>query len=499
MKFYKSKAEPSEALEKKTIMALAEIGNLLVLSRQDYSEGSVLDVALSNGYLPLAPEIKVENDKIVFSEKLTQTGNPWSFGRIEVERNSELYPYRARGRARSLGILGDLANLPLVTNAIESPIKSLAGLRFKVEVQPSEPWFSEEDKKTAIKHYQYIAQVIHKWGDEGTANFVETMLREVPTYGFSLFELVSSVGSFRIDGAEVELEFPLVPSYIAPNSVEWWITEQEQIKAVLFQFYQSVDFSGGLGGFVTVPYEKLMHVTFRTANNGNPEGKAIHRPVFQECLMYRAFRQLQALAAELNALGDRVVILGEKTSEAGAAKVRAHLRSFVARMAPYLVLPSGCSYEWKSPNNSVPDFSNILESLRKDISLALDNSSELLGINGEGSYSLAAERSEEGRKTLQWIWRQLVARPIQAQVFKPFLKIAFPNDKNIFAPIFTIEDAQAQNVAAWLASVVQAQNANLLFDKTEIGKEVRQKLGLPVELSAEAAPSLLPAPPNKGA
>lgn len=423
--------------------------------------------------------LKLEVD---WESRQTQPGLPWSSGEYQGESLPELAPYMARGSGSDLGVYADLYNLGVVTDAIEGPVRAIAGLRMQVEPHPEEDWMGPEEKTLIRKHYEFGAQAVHYWGEENTSSLVEGMLRTPLKFGHGLWEIELNNMPMRVLGQRRVLPTPVCPHWISPSATEWWITQHEKPVAVAFDFTQSVDLSGQVGGRPVLPWEKLMWVGHR-ADGSNLEGIALVRPVYREALMYRALRQLQVLAAEVSALGDRVVTLGDKTGGAAVATLSRHLSMFVARVAPYLILPSGCTYQWISPQNSIPDFGPLLDQLRQDMGYGLSNSSSMVGIlHSAGSYAMKESASNEDRKSLQWIYRRLVAQPLSSQLMTRALRQAFPEDDRVFPPVFRPEDTSQRDPSVWASSMATLEGAGLLRLRGAVGQEARQKMGLPADL-----------------
>ena len=421
----------------------------------------------------------------VWEEEIGQPGYPHSGGYLEIDSNPELAPALARGSGGDQGLFEQLANLSILSGAIEGPIKSVAGLRWYTEQAPMQAWWTAEDRDLAAKHALYIGQVMELWGEEATSDLVEGILRTTVVRGFSLHEITTETRPIRVGGYVEYLPVPLPPAWINPSAVKWWLTDRrEKPIGVALDFGHVITVEGYDPGYRLVPWRKLLHVAFR-ASGSNLEGWSGLRPVWVEANMYKAVRELWMLAIEVNSLGDRVVELGENAGGPFLDTLRTNFRNFVARLVPYLILPAGSTYKWISANQSIPDFSAVLDSLKADIAAGLDNTSDLIGVlHSGGAYALKKETSAEARKNLQYVVRRLVGQPVSSQVFKTCLELAFPNDPRHFAPLFRPEDVEQRDVSAWIATVGAAEASRLLRGRGEIAKEVRARLGLPRDLEA---------------
>lgn len=472
-----------------------EPGHALALAPQGWAWGGYVERKPAEGQVLLGP---------AWDQRVAQDGLPWSAGLPATETNPELMPYLARGLTSQPSVWGDLAKTPAAAQALEGPVKSLGALRVQVDAAASEPWHGTLEAQLVAKHHAYCAQLLAQWGARATSQLVEDLLRTPATYGFGLWELVFTSRWFNLDGQRQLLPALTPPCWIAPSSVRWWVTERGQPRGVLLDSSAQAD-QGSVGGLLGLPWAKVLWVGFR-ASGSNLEGESLMRPVFRELQMYRTVRQLQVLALEINALGDKVVTLGEKTSGAVLDALKSHFRSFVARLVPYLLLPPGCTYEWISGDSAVPDFGPVLDQLRKDLAAALDTTSELLGVNSPGgSYALKVEADAGQRQGYLWLWRRCVSQPM-AEVFQRALELAFPDDGVWFPGTLRPEDTKAKDSGAWATTAATLETAGLLRARGVVGREARQKVGLPPDLpddeyqtpAAPAAPAVPAAPPALG-
>lgn len=460
-----------QLLEQLTSSPDATPAQALALAPRGWTWGGFTEYAKGEGQKVLAPD---------WDQRMTQDGLPWAAGLPATETNPELAPYLARGLTSQPSVWADLAKTPAASQALEGPVKALGALRVQVDAAAAEPWHGTLEAGLVAKHHSHCLQLVAQWGARATSQLIEDLLRTPPLYGFGLWEVAFEQRWFSVNGQRQLLPAVQTPHWIAPSSVRWWVTERGQPVGVVLDSSAQVDGASRLG-LLGLPWEKLLWVGFR-ASGSNLEGESLMRPVFRELQMYRTVRQLQVLALEINALGDKVVTLGDKTSGAVLDALKGHFRSFVARLVPYLILPPGCTYQWISGDSAVPDFGPVLDQLRKDLATALDTTSNLLGVNSPGgSYALKVEADAGQRQGYLWLWRRCVSQPL-AEVFARALQLAFPDDGVWFPGTLRPEDTQARDSGAWATTAATLETAGLLRAKGVVGREARQKVGLPPDL-----------------
>lgn len=428
-------------------------------------------------------KVVIDADQVDYTEQLGQHGVPWGWGTLRFDPNDDLQPYYARGRGGDLGVWHDHLNTPPVEQGIMKPVRALAGLTWRPRPAQLDEYADDADRALARKHWEYCCRCLDRWGPKAVGDLVEQILRNVPAFGFQLWELMGERTTLKVDGAAGEYLAFTPPVWISHNALEYWLISREELVGCIFDFSHSVD-ADGTTGPVRKPIgrEKLMWIGYR-ADGSNYEGRGALRAHYSQTEMYRAFLELQALAAEINGLGDRVVIGPEKSGQSVRAAITEWMNSFVARTVPWAYLPHGSQYMLTAPNTGQVDFTPVLNFLKAEIAAVHDSTSELVGIiHSAGSFALKKDASAQGQKNYQYVVTRLIAQPVAEELFLPFLRLAFPEDPVHYAPLLLTEDVGATDDVAWVNGVVAAQGGGLLDRQDSIGRAVRSRFGLDEDL-----------------
>lgn len=412
-----------------------------------------------------------------------QPGVPWASGKLDVEKNQELEPWLARGLGNDTGVYYDLINTPIVEQSLSKPVRAIAATDWRVEKHKPSNLYG---KRKIEKHHKLISAVIDRWGQYRIIKAVEEILLNVPVAGFCLWEVTYERVTLNIGQGTRTYWLPKIPKIRLPNTVEYWLTCREDFKGVIFRYDHVTDYDGTTGvNRVVVPASKLLHIANKQSGS-NLEGRSSLRPCYSQILMLRALQQLQMLAIEINGLGDVVVTLPQRISNKDKEALQRHLANVVARLVPYTLIPYGAEYSRTSPNTTTPNLQPVIDAVKSDIALALDNIGDLIGlVTKGGSFAMKETISEDAAKSLDYIVNVLISGPIEEQIFLKTLELNYPEDKltGYAVPHLVCGNVSERDTGKWVENVVKANgNAAVLYNNDDIGKAVRSALDLPTNL-----------------
>ena len=408
-----------------------------------------------------------------YLETEASQGIPYRQGRLDLEYNRSLEPFRARGTSGDVGEYFKLSSsMPMVRDAIASPIAAITSAPWRIE-RPSLPeyWRGNARAEQALeRQYQFASYVWAHWTGTGAdvhwRDWINDILQFSLISGFYLGELVGEYHDVQIDGRGQRLIVPDIPSCVMPWTVEEWVFQgnPSNMIAVTQRTFSQIDAFGNAGpGIVVLPWDKVIHQAYMPASTGDMEGRSILRPAFQPLRMKQKLLQVQALGIEVNALGMVVVKQDPETplSEDALADLQTSLDNWTAEQASYIILPPGQhEIEFKSPSQVVPDLTSQLAALDGVIGKALGNSHKLMGISSHGSFAARSDASSEARNNYEHLG--LYVARVAERVLRRFIQINFPMDQEmgmIFTPGINhaaIVEPAKQRRAATLATLVQA-------------------------------------------
>lgn len=400
-------------------------------------------------------------------------GIPYRQGRLDLEYNRSLEPFRARGTSGDVGEYFKLSSsMPMVRDAISSPIAAITSAPWRIE-RPTLPeyWKDSERARVALdRQYEFASYVWAQWTGTGRdvhwRDWINDILQFSLISGFYLGELVGTLQDVQIGGRSRSVIVPDIPVCIMPWTVEEWVFQgnPSNMIAVTQRTYSQIDSFGDSGaGIVVLPWDKVIHQAYMPASTGDMEGRSILRPAYQPLRMKQKLLQVQALGIEVNALGMVVVKQDPMTplSEDALADLQTSLDNWTAEQASYIILPPGQhEIEFKSPSQVVPDLTSQLAALDGVIGKALGNSHKLMGISSHGSFAARSDASSEARNNYEHLG--LYVARVAERVLRRFLEVNFLLDHEmgmIFCPSINhaaIVEPDKQRRAATLATLVGA-------------------------------------------
>jgi len=445
---------------------------------------------------------RLEMDAQRYLETEARQGIPFSSGRLNLEYNRQLQPFRARGCSGDVGEYFRLASSsPMVRDAVQGAVSAIASAPWRLE-KPQLPEYwrgsprAPQWQARLDAQYQYASYIWHKWTATGACVHLRDWINDVLQFslisGFYLAELTADVETVRIDGKPRRVLCPRIPLTLAPWTVDEWIflNNPSHMIAVSQRTYDQIDSFGNSGpGKIVLPWEKVIHSAFMPASSGDLEGRSIIRPAFQPLRMKQKLLQIQALGIEVSALGLLCVQQDASMpmSEDALATLQTNLDNWVATQCNYLILPPGDhTVDFKTPSQVTPDLSAQLAALDGVIGKALGNSHKLMGITSHGSFAARSDASSEARNNYEHLG--LYTARVMERVLRQFLEINFPLDAAqgmVFCPAINhaaIVEPDKQRRAATLSSLV---SAGLIQATPEIEDQLLEENNLTRSVSVE--------------
>lgn len=366
--------------------------------------------------------------RVDWLKPIGQVGYPWASGMLYLEHRPDLYPIQARG----LGMPGKLRALsqnPYVKAAIRRPVRAIASTPLRLERPELPEWATTEDYAAAERQWQLCQRAWDRLTKrkKGLAKFTREVIGAAVD-GFYLGEKVYDEQTYDFEGFAATYLVPRLPELRASWTVRYWLTQREQPIGVVLENNRSTDYGGGGGSsWIVIPWKKLVHVAAEMTGS-NLEGEAWIRPVVNHIEILNTSHTLEALAAEVNGVGEMHVTLPDKHTDAKAtAEIHGHLQRRKAGQAAGMVLPFGTQVTLTSPMSAMPDFGPMQSRLIQAIAIALDESDQLIALQQTGSYAARADASAEHRDGYDYLLQEYVAAPLE-DVLETTIEINFPGD-----------------------------------------------------------------------
>lgn len=419
----------------------------------------------------------------------TLDGTQRAAGVLALERNPQLRPYQARGFASNPGLWWELRNLPETGSVFARMTRELSTTPLRLEPATLPEWASEVDEHLASMQYELASRWFYAWQQDPErrlADMVRDVVDYAPACGFCTLELTGTPGVIRLsDGYEVRSLIPNVPAPIAPWTTRYWITQGRALSGAIYDFSSVADYDGTHGdNHVFVPAHKLVVVSFDQTGQ-HYEGRSLMRPVFNQLHQLADLYRLQALGAEVHALGE-LWFTQQATAGPGGGTAPTLTTEAVnqllylldnrcATFVPGALLPPGVEPVYGQSKANMPDLTPMIRVLREAVSLVMGDEHRLMGTGAVGSYAARKDASDDSKEPLDFFAETLIARPLET-VLARFLALAFPG-----APVFTPRIAWGAvdlDTSSWVQDVAAANGAGLL-DHPDFGDQVRDALNLP--------------------
>lgn len=446
------------------------------------------DLTLAEAAQGLGLRVSYGNVADDLEERETWSGIRSTSGVIQLETTAEVAPYEARGMGAGTGLFWDLQATPEVGSALGRLRRIATGTALRLEPPQLPPGASDAEHASAELQFALAQRWFYTWENAGMnadlSAFVHTATWIAPLMGFCLFELVGEERTETVMGVEIEHLAPKVPTPIMPWTVRQWVSLRGELLGIIADFSGCGDVAGS-GSFAQfVDASKLLHVICNPLAD-NWEGRSVIRDCFRQVQMLRDLYQLQALGAEVHALGELwFTQQGATLTADGNAPITPEQEDQLAalldnRAAVYIpgaVLPPGVGVEYGKSRENVPDLSPLITTLRQAVAMVLDAEERLMGTEDTGTFAARKEAGQGNRDGLDFTLWHFVAKPIQ-EVLKRFLALAFP-DATIYTPRLAWGVVQTRDPKEWVETVSAAKQGGLLDDPV-IGPVVREELDLP--------------------
>lgn len=459
--------------------------------------------------LPSGPRLALAEAEADYTERQSLDGIQRSSGIFTLEQNPELRPYTARGLASRPGAWWDLANTPEVASRLLEISRELSTMSLRLEPAELPEWASDVDEHLAAIQFEVVQRWWYAWVNDPKRRLwalINDISSYTPACGFCLAETTARWGHMQLsDGLQLRCLIPDPPSSIAPWATKYWVHKGPAWEGSIFDFASVRDKDGDAGEHdVFIPASKLIHIALDQVG-GLLEGRSMMRPCFQQLHQLRDLYRLQALGAEIHAIGELWFTQAGLGAGGGAIKAAASSRELaileqilVNRAAVYVtgaVLPPGVEPVYGKSRENVPDLSPQIRTLREAIGMVMGNEHRLMGTTGgSGTYAARKDASADAAEPLDFFAELLVARPLE-QVMARFLGLAFPG-----APLYPPRlfwGGVETDTTTWIQNVALAREKGLLTGD-DIEDVVREKLDLPERQDA-ALVGLGPAAANDAA
>ncbi len=417
-----------------------------------------------------------------FSRILGVSGTPLSLGHVQLEKHPDLQPFLARGINSNPGLYHELAKSPEVESALSGPSHSIVSAKFQVTKGKLPKWSTFDDEIARDRQFAFCERVFYSWGAKAFRTYLREVFATAPISGFYTGEISAELETF---GGR-EWLMPTLPQFRAPWRVRRWIHQGDALRGVEYEF-TSIDTFGRMGSGntkssqVVIPIEKLVHIAAGQVGS-NWEGVSWLRSSWQHLKILQNVTQLWALACEVNALGTMVATSDKdnKTPLDYSKVLNEHLGNYTAQDVPYVEMTPGWDLKSLSPNTQIPDLTNFVNFLERQIAKSLGNAHSLIALQKAGSFAARSDASAEARQAWNYISEEFVSDPIESQIFRRFIKLNFPADAaagRIFVPnISTVDQSQADPTVS-LDNLIKADASGLL--QGEHADFVRRLLKLP--------------------
>lgn len=433
-------------------------------------------------------EVSVDLD---YTERQSLDGVQRASGIFALEQNPDLRPYAARGLATRPGAWWDLANTPEVAARLLEISRELSAMQLRLEPAELPEWASDVDEHLAALQLEVARRWWHAWVNDPKRRLralINDVASYVPTCGFCLAETTARWGVMQLsDGLQLRCLIPDPPSSIAPWTTRYWVHRGATWEGSIFDFASVRDKDGDAGEHeVFIPADKLLHIALDQVG-GLLEGRSMLRPCFQQLHQLRDLYRLQALGAEIHAVGELWFTQAGLTAGAGGAiKSSASSRELaileqilVNRGAVFVtgaVLPPGVEPVYGKSRENVPDLSPQIRTLREAIAMVMGNEHRLMGTTGgSGTYAARKDASADAAEPLDFFAELLVARPLEDTLAR-FLALAFPGAP-LYRPRVCWGNVET-DTTTWVQNVALAREKGLLTGD-DIEDVVREKLDLP--------------------
>lgn len=330
-------------------------------------------------------------------------GLPWRNGRLRIEKNPKLTPFRARGLGSDVGKYLDMFNSnPFAQEGLLRSVKTVVSAPWRLEKPVLPEYIEGEEREQAEfemeQQWRWQQECWVSWrqpGQEyGWSSWVHDAALWPKVSGFYLGEIVFSLDD---DGMPDLLK---LPQFRAPWTVREWIFQGETWVGVLQTLSQFTDSGGATGKFQqAIPREKLIHIARVPKGPTDLEGTAALRSPWTYLKMLEMCYQLQALGIEVDALGTWTIEIDSKANVDRAAieQLEQFLLNYRGENVPFARVPAGVTLKKSRPNDAMADLSGPIASLERAAMLGMGGAHLLMSLQGVGSNAARESGSADSR------------------------------------------------------------------------------------------------------
>lgn len=420
---------------------------------------------------------------ISWSAPISQPGLPWQGGRLALETRTDLQPEEARGWGAP-GKYWAVQYLPEVQASINRPLRALAALPWRLEDAEPPDWATPMDLLCWRRQQALCARVWHRITRDRKrlTRFIREVVLTPAIEGFYLGEVVCDEAVLDFEGFDARYWMPRLPQFRAPWTVRYWLTCHEEPQGVILDASGATDYSGPTGNpWAVIPWRKLVHIAAEQIGS-NLEGVSWLRPVYNLIRILQQAWSTEALAVEVNGIGEMHIELpeGMATDSRDAAALRAHISGRKSGQAPGLITPAGTKVNILSPQTTVPDFTPLRQGLTQSIMLGLSSADQLIAVQGTGAFAAREEATADQRDSYDYLAQEYVAAALE-QVMDRAIAANYPGDYvagRVFAPRVAWGNVETRDPGEYIANVAIAVQAGLI-DPAAAAPVIAELLDLP--------------------
>ena len=365
---------------------------------------------------------------IDWCQPIGQPGYPWASGTLYLEHVSDLEPLEARGYGGP-GKYHKAQFLPQVRQALMAPVKEIASTPLRIERPDLAEWMGSREEIVAERHWQLCQRVWYSVTRrrKDLAKFIRETILGAAVDGFYLGEIICDEQVHTFEGLPMRYWIPRLPERRAAWTVRYWLTQRERPVGVILDASQAHDYGGSSGpSWSIVPWRKLIHVA-ADQQGSNLEGVSWLRPLYNIIKKLQEAYQLEALATEVNGVGELHFILPPNADGTVKDAAELHLKRRKAGQAAGGVWPEGTQVLTISPQTTLPDFGPMKTGLSQDIQLGLDSTDAQMGQEQVGSYAARKEAGKDRMSGYDYITQQYVSNPLE-DLMERAICINYPGD-----------------------------------------------------------------------
>lgn len=404
-------------------------------------------------------------------------GKPGTYvsgGRIEVEKNTRLKPYQARGSVSRPGTNEEVyRSEPVVFESVNQ----LSTLVCSATYEPHIPDGLPADVVAEIERQHRAIRYVLLRDDFliNASSFIK--------HGFAFFEVLWHLDAPTVAGLEFREQ----------STVHRWLFDDRQANWVATEFRVGGD---SAGESYTIPNGRSIR-TARSllvnlhAQGNNLEGVSPVRVVTGMRMLKKAIMEMSGVGMQkymvpIAVIAHEVIdasatILGQVGKGEHKDEVQElidRIEALKGRIGGVLPVPAGRKLEFANPSNDMPDVIPLLTYLDTMMGLAFSNEGALLGNQSFGSYAMSQTSLERFRASAPAYAGRVAAALTKLLHIGLELNGHNPAEWDNF-PVYTFRFNGTQDASKWLADLTTVMGANPAKWTDELRATAAAKLGLP--------------------